>query len=161
VRPHTAYELARQVGRSLRWCWPRAEGRIYDEPKLLVAHGLARATEGTTGRRPKTTYAITAAGRRALAAWLAEPSDAAPELEYEALLKVSFAEHGSKAALAAQLQSVLEHARSNLAFGESMAAIYLRGEAPFPERIPMSVRLWTFLRTFHEGMAAWAEESLA
>jgi DNA-binding PadR family transcriptional regulator len=38
-----------------------------------VARGLARAEKGSVGKRPRTVYTISEAGRRALAAWLAEP----------------------------------------------------------------------------------------
>lgn len=63
VRDWTTYELAKQVQRSLNWFWPRAERKLYDEPKRLVADGLATASVGATGKRPKTVYAITDAGR--------------------------------------------------------------------------------------------------
>ena len=75
LKPWTTYELARQVQRSLGWFWPRAERKLYDEPKHLVAAGLATATAQQTGRRPRTMYAITAAGRKALRSWLGEPPD--------------------------------------------------------------------------------------
>jgi len=45
VRPWTTYELAQQVRRSLNWFWPRAERKLYDDPKRLVAEGLATATD--------------------------------------------------------------------------------------------------------------------
>src|SRR4051794_3488113 len=102
VRPSTAYELARLVSRSLEYVWPRAEGRIYDEPKLLVEHGLAKGTPELTGKRPRTVYSITAKGRRALTVWLSDPG-AGLQLEYEALLKVVFAEHSTKEQLQANL----------------------------------------------------------
>src|SRR5689334_22534988 len=73
VRPWTTYELAKQVQRSLNWFWPRAERKLYDEPKRLVDQGLATAKRERTGQRPRTLYDITAAGRAALAAWLSEP----------------------------------------------------------------------------------------
>ena len=66
LRPWTTYELAKQVQRSLGWFWPGAERKLYDEPKNLVAAGLATATEQHTGNRPRTVYAITAAGRKEL-----------------------------------------------------------------------------------------------
>ncbi len=47
LRDWTTYELARQVQRSLHWFWPRAERKLYDEPKRLVADGLATATCST------------------------------------------------------------------------------------------------------------------
>ena len=89
ARPQTAYELARQVTRGLRFVWPRAEGRIYDEPKLLADHGLAAARQEYTGRRPRTVYSITrkAGGTSALDRRARSRTDP----EYETLLKVAFA----------------------------------------------------------------------
>src|SRR5207245_995140 len=65
LRPWSAYELTKQVRRSLHFCWPRAETRLYQEPKNLVEHGLVKATTTVNGRRPRTEYAITAKGRKA------------------------------------------------------------------------------------------------
>src|SRR5262245_27477774 len=93
VKTWTTYELAKQVQRSLGWFWPRAERKLYDEPKRLVAAGLATASEEHTGNRPRTVYAITDDGRKALRAWLDE-APAPPALEFEALVKVFFADGG-------------------------------------------------------------------
>ena len=41
LRSWTTYELAQQVRRSLNWFWPRAERKLYQEPKALVERGLA------------------------------------------------------------------------------------------------------------------------
>ena len=102
VKPWTTHELVQQVDRSLRRMWPRAQSKLYEEPKKLVAHGYARATDDSVGRRRRTRYTITAKGRRALAAWLQEPGDG-PILEFEQLLKISFADSGSKADIVANL----------------------------------------------------------
>ena len=75
VKPWTTHELVQQVDRSLRRLWPRAQSKLYEEPKKLVAHGYAKATDDSVGRRRRTRYTITAKGRRALAAWLQEPGD--------------------------------------------------------------------------------------
>ena len=66
VQPWSTYELTRQMDRSLGRFWPRAHSKLYEEPKKLVAQGLAEATSGAQGRRPRTVYTITADGRRAL-----------------------------------------------------------------------------------------------
>ncbi len=95
LRSWTTYELAQQMGRSLDRIWPRAESKVYEEPKKLVEHGLARAKVEQVGQRPRTRYTITAKGRRALAAWLAEPG-AGPVLESEQLVKVLFAHQGTR-----------------------------------------------------------------
>src|SRR5687768_7758504 len=69
VQPWTTYELAKQMDHTLSRFWPRAKSKLYEEPKKLVAQGLAKATDDAVGRRPRTIYAITPKGRRALAAW--------------------------------------------------------------------------------------------
>lgn len=102
VKPWTGYELAQQMGRSMSWLWPRAVSGVYQEPKVLVAHGLAKARTGRTGRRPYTEYAITPKGRKALRAWLGE-SSAPPVFESEALVRLSFADAGDKDQLLATL----------------------------------------------------------
>jgi PadR family transcriptional regulator, regulatory protein AphA len=113
VRPWTTYELAKQVQKGLGWFWPRAERKLYDEPKHLVAAGLAVATQETTGRRPRTVYSITPAGRQALRRWLTAPSTP-PVLEMEAMVRVFFADGGSKESLLATLAGVEQQAHERL-----------------------------------------------
>ena len=72
IKSWTTYELAVQMERSVKNIWPRAASRIYEEPKRLVKQGLAKDVLDHVGKRPRTTYSITAKGRRALSAWLAE-----------------------------------------------------------------------------------------
>src|SRR5262249_27087322 len=131
VKTWTTHELVQQVDRSMRRLWPRAQSKLYEEPKKLVEHGFARATDDPVGRRRRTRYAITAKGRRALAAWLHEPGDG-PVLEFEQLLKISFADSGSKADVLTNLdatrQWVLEQNEENLA----TARAYRDGRSAFP-----------------------------
>jgi len=58
VKPWTTYELATQMERTLNRMWPRARSKLYEEPKKLVAHGLAKASKERTGKRPRTVYSI-------------------------------------------------------------------------------------------------------
>ena len=71
----SSYELTQQMDRSLGRVWPRAVSKLYDEPKKLASHGLARSAIQRNGRRTRTVYTITAKGRRALAEWLGEPGE--------------------------------------------------------------------------------------
>ncbi len=109
LHPWTTYELAKQMEVSLHNFWPRAERKLYEEPKKLIAQGLAEMTRERVGQRPRTVYRITAKGREALEQWLAEPG-AMPVLEFEALVKVFFAEHGTKAQLLDALRRILDAA---------------------------------------------------
>lgn len=153
--PRTTYELARQVARGLRFVWPRAEGRIYDEPRLLAQHGLAVASREYTGRRPRTVYSITPEGRQSLRRWLAEPG-AGPVLEYEALLKVAFAGSGTKADLLGHLSAIGGHAAANLATGRARAAEYANALVPLPEHLAVNGLMWNFLWQFYSALQDWA-----
>jgi DNA-binding PadR family transcriptional regulator len=154
VKSWTTHELVQQVDRSLRRMWPRAQSKLYEEPKKLVAHGYARATDDSVGRRRRTRYTITAAGRRALAAWLSQPGDG-PVLEFEQLVKIHFADSGSKAALIANLDAarawVLEQNEENLV----VARAYLEGAGPFPERAALNQLPGRFLAEFYVTVARW------
>jgi DNA-binding PadR family transcriptional regulator len=156
VKPWTTHELVLQVDRSLRRIWPRATSKLYEEPKKLVAHGYARASDDSVGRRRRTRYTITAAGRRALAAWLSQPGEG-PLLECEQLVKIHFADSGTKADVVANLEAtrawVLEQNEGNLA----AARAYLEGRGPFPERAALNQLPGRFLTDFYVMVARWVE----
>ena len=155
-RSWTTYELARQMGRALGFFWPRAESGLYEEPKKLVAHGLARATSEMVGKRRRTVYTITPAGRRALQAWLPTASEG-PVLEFEALVKVFFAEHGSRADLLVTIRGVREWAEARAATGLAICREYLEGKGSFPERLPWLILAGRFLYEFEEAVMRWVE----
>lgn len=154
VRSWTTHELVQQVDRSLRRIWPRAASKLYEEPKKLVAHGYARATDDSVGRRRRTRYTITAKGRRALAAWLSEPGDG-PVLECEQLVKIHFADSGTTADLRANLEAtrkwVLEQNEENL----TTARAYLEGRGGFPERAALNQLSGRFITDFYVMVAQW------
>ncbi len=163
VRPWTPYELAKQMRRSLRDMWPRAESVIYEEPKRLVARGLARSTRSYTGRRASTVYSITDDGRRALAEWLDEPGRG-PVLEFEGLLKVAFADHGSVGQLRALLAGMRADADDRLAYVTGRIGEYERTGGPFPERLPvisLVTRFYLDQARMVRRWTAWAEREVA
>jgi PadR family transcriptional regulator AphA len=102
IRPWSTYELAQQVSKSLKSWWPRTERQLYEQPKILVEHGLATATTELVGRRRRTVYDITPEGRDALRGWLDQPSSVYA-WEWDAILRVFFADHGTKEQLLATL----------------------------------------------------------
>lgn len=156
VRPWTTYELAKQIERGMQSFWPRAQSTLYEEPKKLVAHGLASARKERTGKRPRTVYAITAKGRRALAAWLGRPGDE-PRVESEAALKAFFAEHApDREAILAQLHRVVEWADASHERGRGIARGYLDEETVFPERMHVISIVFPFIWDYTAAMRRWA-----
>ena len=156
IKPWTTYELAQQMTRALGWFWPRAQSNIYEEPKKLVRLGLARASTEKVGQRPRTLYTITPKGRRALAKWMPTPA-AGPVLEFEQLVKVFFAEHGSKQDLLDTIGSAREWAEQRAASGIEISGAYLNGEGLFPERLPWLILTGQFLQEFNVAVSRWAE----
>jgi DNA-binding PadR family transcriptional regulator len=156
LKPWTTYELAQQMDRALGRFWPRAESKIYEEPKKLVAHGLAKASTELVGKRPRTVYTITPKGRRALAEWV-PTSGAGPVIEFEQLIKVFFAEHATKGALLANLEQVREESGQLLGMNARVPQAYLAGEGPFPERLPWLILVGQFLVDFYVMVEQWAE----
>jgi DNA-binding PadR family transcriptional regulator len=163
VKPWTTHELVQQVDKSMRRFWPRAQSKLYEEPKKLVAHGLARATDDSVGRRRRTRYAITAKGRRALAAWLEEPG-AGPTLEFEQLLKITFADSGTKADIVANLEAARAWLTAQNAENLVTARAYREGHGAFPERAALNQLAGGFLADFYVMVAqwiVWAEQLIA
>ena len=160
IKPWTAYELAQQMERTIRRFWPRARSKVYEEPKNLVAHGLARATEDAVGRRTRTIYSITPQGRRALAAWLTTPGEP-PVLEWEQLVKVFFAEHGTRADLLAQLEQIRQWADARDAEDAVFNLEFLQTRGPFPQRAAQNVLFGRFMSDWHTMIASWAQWATA
>ncbi len=137
IKPWTTYELAKQVQKGLGWFWPRAERKLYDEPKNLVALGLASATEEHTGNRPRTVYAITPAGRKALRSWLGQAPEP-PAFEFEGMVKVFFADGGTIDQLRATLVSIEDDARARIAELRSMIDEARTPSYEFTDRWPIN-----------------------
>lgn len=161
LRPWTMYELAAEMRRNVHFFFPRVESQIYAEPKRLVALGLADATTEMTGKRPRTTYAITRKGRAALREWLASPVSKEPLLEFEALLRVMLAPFGTDD----DLKRTLEQARSSinatiLSIAPKISDEYAAGRAPFQRYAQYRSIMHDFLLHFGMLIDDWAERSL-
>lgn len=163
VRSWTAYELTKQMSRSVSHIWPRAVSAIYKEPKLLVTHGLATASVEDNGERRRTRYSITPEGRRALEAWLTRPS-APLQLESESLLRLTFAEQGTKEDLLRTLRELREQADNLKAQRLAQLQGYLKEGGPFPERMHLHALIGPLLiehATLFGDWARRAEEEVA
>ncbi|MDT7571810.1 MAG: hypothetical protein QOE05_1984 [Actinomycetota bacterium] len=152
VRPWTTYELAKQVQRSLNWFWPRAERKLYDEPKRLVEQGLATAVKEQTGRRARTLNAITKDVRRAMRDWLSEPP-VPPALEFEGMVKVFFAEAGTLQQLLDTLERIEDNAMQRLRALSDLAATR---PLPFPERGHLNAISLRLQFEQEDAVARWA-----
>ena len=156
LKPWTSYELAQQMRRSIRFYWPRAESGIYEEPKKLVAHGLATATREATGRRERTVYAITEDGHEALRLWLSTPGGM-PVVEFDGILRVLFADQGGKDHALAAIREIRDQARAARADHEALEADLRSTGGPFPERRHINFVVLRFMFEQVDAVIRWAD----
>lgn len=157
IKPWSGYELTQQAQRSLRYAWPKSESHLYAEPKRLVRMGFARVTEAPAGPvRTRQVYRITAAGRRALKRWL-ESEPAPPQLEFEAVLRLFYADAADKDAVLSTLTHTRDDLRQRYAEGMALVEEWLGGEAPFPERLHISALVAAFTRDLLSLMLRWSQ----
>lgn len=158
--PASPYELVRlmQSG-TIHRVWPRAESKVYEEPKRLVDDGLACA-RNDGGRR--TVYEITDAGQR----WLAEQLDK-PEgtltLEFEAALKVLFADHGTREQLLASVQAIRDARLADVEAAQRRIQKYVESTTR-PERTHLTALVAELIMRLDEAVldwADWAEDRIA
>jgi PadR family transcriptional regulator, regulatory protein AphA len=159
LRTWTTYELAKQVQKSIGWFWPRAERKLYEEPKRLVEKRWAVATREMTGARPRTVYGVTPAGRRALRRWLDQPP-VPPTLEFEGMVKVFFADGGTLEQLQATLEAIAEHADARLTELDAKAVENAGGDVAFPDRLHLNNLGLRFIVDHERTIGEWARWAL-
>jgi DNA-binding PadR family transcriptional regulator len=119
--------------------------------------GFARVTEAPAGPvRTRQVYRITAAGRRALERWL-ESEPAPPQVEFEAVLRLFYADATDKAAILSALARTHDDLEERYAEGTALVQTWLDGDAPFPERLHISALVAAFTRDLLLMMIEWSE----
>jgi PadR family transcriptional regulator, regulatory protein AphA len=156
IQSFTTYELAQQMDRTLSWFWPRAASVVYDEPKKLVTAGLATRQVTFTGKRRSTVYEITDAGRTALRDWLDTPATGM-RMEFEAMLKVAFADAGDVTQLRAAVREIRAEAEARLAEILDRSSEYATTGGPFPGRLPIVAITGKLLMGQYEAVVRWAQ----
>lgn len=159
LRPSwSTWEITQQLRRNMRFFWPRAESRIYDEARALVERGLATSTVAHTGRRSRTIYTITAAGRRHLTKWHATPPRPT-SLECEPVLRILLGRLASLDSLHASVAQVRADADSVLGVGRLVAAEYAAGTAPFQDDVAYRSLVFDFLSSYAITLRDWADRA--
>jgi PadR family transcriptional regulator AphA len=156
LKPWTGYELTRQAQRSLRYAWPKSERLLYSEPKKLVELGYATTHQEDRGNRTRNVYAITPEGRTALGEWTSTRAQP-PRLEIEALLRLLFADHGSREDVLGALDDLEEDIGEHHQAIIELMGSYLDNGHPFPERTHLSVLFATFQIEMFKTIEGWIE----
>jgi DNA-binding PadR family transcriptional regulator len=88
----SGYDIKQLADMSTRHFWATSYGQIYPELRRLTQAGLIKAEDASRGNRERTLYHLTAEGRKALHAWVADGTVQAVEIRDEMLLKLFFAD---------------------------------------------------------------------
>ena len=129
-RPASGLELTRRFDRSLGFFWSATHQQIYRVLARMDADGWVRAKHvAQQGRPDKKVYAVSAAGRRELARWLATPTPM-EQFRSEVAVKLRGASYGDRASVLAQLREQRADHASRLAHYEQLA----ERDFPRPER---------------------------
>lgn len=159
LRPSwSTWELTKQLRRNLRFFWPRAESRIYAETRALEERGLARAERTYIGRRRRTVYSISDAGRRAVSEWLATPPRRT-SLEAEPVLRVVLSDLGTREQIYVALEQLRQDADAILSVGRVVGPEYLQRRAPFQDQVHVRAFLFDFLSHFAFLLRDWADRT--
>jgi PadR family transcriptional regulator AphA len=156
LRSWTGYELTQQARRSLAHAWPKEDSVLYEEPRRLAAMGLAEAQKEQGRGRGRNRYSITDAGRQALHAWLATPS-APPHLEVEPLLRLTFADQGSRSDVQAAIVTLRDWAVSLRTDGMAVLRGYQAGQSPFPDRLHINVLAACYHKAIYDATIAFCD----
>jgi DNA-binding PadR family transcriptional regulator len=89
AEPATPYELKGLAQRSVFDFWSIPHTQIYTECERLAEAGLLKERREEGGRR-RRIYSLTAAGRKALDSWRAEPTSRLYEVRDPGILKLFF-----------------------------------------------------------------------
>ena len=152
----SAYQLAEQLGRGVAELWPSADRGRYAVLNRLSGEGFVQTRQEHTGKRARTIYSITGAGREALAAWLSTPVRP-PTLEFEGMVRVLLADQGSVDDLRRTLAQTREQALANREMFARYAAYISTTGGTFPERRHLFALANTFMIGHYEHIVAWAE----
>jgi PadR family transcriptional regulator, regulatory protein AphA len=160
VRPWSTYELAQQRVRYFRYVWPRAESAIYREVKRLAAMRLVAGKREYVGRRPRTVYSITDAGRQVLRQWLGTPVSPFA-MDFEAMIRLFIAPLGTKEQILATLEQVRSDTQEMLRFGGAVKQEFLDGRAVLQDQVHIRALAVDFFISLLTTVDSWAERTLA
>jgi PadR family transcriptional regulator, regulatory protein AphA len=121
--------------------------------------GLVAAKREYVGKRPRTVYSITEAGRQTLREWLDTPVSPFA-MDFEAMIRLFIAPLGTKEQLVATLQQVRDDAQEMLAFGGAVKQEFLDGRAALQDQAYIRALAVDFFVSLLTTVDDWAERTL-
>ncbi len=157
--PMSGYDIKKALQGSASNFWAESYGQIYPILKRLTAEGLVRPLEDAPeGARGKRVFEVTAAGRDALDAWLAEPTELGT-VRNEFLLKLFFGKRAAPAVLRGHIE---KHRAAQERFLDHYEVVRRGLETSFPDSEDMP--FWRITLRYGErerrAEVDWCNETL-
>lgn len=154
--PRSGYDIKREVEGRLAHFWSESYGHLYPMLKRLRARKLiTRQAAVRRGGRARHEYAITPAGRRALAAWFATPLQPARPRN-ELLLRLQLGRFAPPGALRRDLAEYRARLREGLARLRAVEAELADSRDPDVAYWRLSISFGTQL---YETLEKWCERA--
>lgn len=129
----SGYDLMRKFETSLGFFWAASHQQIYQELKKLAGQGLLSATAIVQDGRPdKIVYALTDAGREALARWVQDSSRCKPAKD-DLFVKLYNIGHCDPEPVRTELRARQELHRRNLGLYEKIRERHYRDPTRLPD----------------------------
>lgn len=158
LQPMSGYDIRKAIGESIAYFWNESYGQIYPILKELAKDGLITARTSGSRFRNRKEYAITAAGRTALEAWLGTPprNDV---VRNELLLKLFFARNAPPGRSLDHLEEYRHSQAAKLQHFRSMERELIREHSGHRD-LPYWLITLRFGISHCEGTIRWAEDAL-
>lgn len=128
-QPAAGLDLTRRFDRSIGFFWSATHQQIYRVLGRMESDGWVRsAAVSQEGRRGKTVYEVTGAGRDELARWLAEPGPV-EQARSELAVRLRGASYGDRAEVLAEVRRHRAEHAARLAHYEALEARDFTGPA--------------------------------
>ena len=160
LAPMSGYDFKQFADESVRHFWAESFGQIYPMLRRLEAEGLVvRQPAPEPAGRERIVYAITDAGREALARWLVAPArDDVGRIEV--LLKLFFAPSAPPGTAEHLLRAFRAEHVARLAQYDAVARWLAAERGGFAE-LPYWLATLSYGRHVSRALVAWCDESLA
>lgn len=157
--PSSGYDLAQRFKSGIGNFWNASHQQVYQELKRLhEAHLVDYQLETQTERPDKKVYRITRAGKKAAAAWVAEPVD--PPVVRDALLvKLYGAELVDDGAILAELDRHIAVHETSLAEYEAREEAYLSADEATRRRMKLPYLTLRRGIRYVRGTVEWLRET--
>jgi PadR family transcriptional regulator, regulatory protein AphA len=158
LQPMSGYDIRKAVDESIAHFWNESYGQIYPILKELAKDGLITAHTSRSRFRNRQEYAITAAGRAALEAWLgtAPRNDV---VRNELLLKLFFARNAPLRQSLSHLEEYRRSQAAELRHFRSMERDLMREHSTHRD-LPYWLITLRFGISHCEATIRWAENAL-